>query len=256
MGDPRPRRGEKSAPAAPPVGATDTAKGAVAVTELTRLQQTVARRMAESKATAPHFYLQAEIDMAGCVAARSQDQGRRGDGEIAPSFNDMVVKAVAIALREFPRANGAYRDGRFELYRTDQRRHRGRGPRRARRPDDLRRRPQGRSPRSLSNREPWRPRCATARSPRPSLAGGTFTVSNLGMYGVTNFHPVINTPQAAILAVGAIREEPVAKAGEVSVAPMMGATLACDHRIVNGADGAAFLARVGSLLEEPIRLAL
>ena len=94
----------------------ETAKGQVEHAELSKLQQTVARRMAESKATAPHFYLQAEIDMSRAVEARARIKADAGEGEVVPSFNDMVVKACALALREHPRANGAYRDGRFELY--------------------------------------------------------------------------------------------------------------------------------------------
>ena len=94
----------------------ETAKGAVEVVELTKLQQTVGRRMAESKATAPHFYLQSEIDMTRCFEARAALKAVGVEGDVIPSFNDMVVKACAIALREFPRANGAYRDGKWELY--------------------------------------------------------------------------------------------------------------------------------------------
>ena len=175
-----------------------------------------------------------------------------------PSFNDMVVKACALALREFPRANGAYRDGHFELYsrvnvgvavaaqdalvvptvfdadrkclRQIAARRRGRwreqGPRRA-------------------------------RSPRPSSPAATFTVSNLGMFGIDSFAAVINPPQAAILAVGAIAERPVVRRRRRSShAHLMGVTLACDHRILYGADGAEFLARIRSLLEEPLSLAL
>ena len=90
----------------------------------------------------------------------------------------------------------------------------------------------------------------------PELSGGTFTVSNLGMYGITNFSAVINPPQAAILAVGAIEERPVVRDGEITTAHLMGVTLACDHRILYGADGAEFLGRVRALLEEPLGLAL
>ena len=108
-----------AAPAGPTAGAQEkpeTAKGQVEVIELTKLQQTVARRMAESKATAPHFYLQAEIDMTRAVAGRKKLKEMAGEGEVVPTFNDMIVKACALALREFPRANGAYRDGKIELY--------------------------------------------------------------------------------------------------------------------------------------------
>ncbi|HEY8779823.1 MAG TPA: dihydrolipoamide acetyltransferase family protein, partial [Solirubrobacterales bacterium] len=104
------------APAAAALERPETAKGEVSQQELTKLQQTVARRMAESKATAPHFYLSVEIDMTRAVEARSRMKAGTPEGEPVPSFNDMVVKACAIALREHPRANGAYRDGRLELY--------------------------------------------------------------------------------------------------------------------------------------------
>ena len=90
----------------------------------------------------------------------------------------------------------------------------------------------------------------------PELSGGTFTVSNLGMYAITNFHPVINSPQAAILGVGTITETPVVRGGELTTARLMGVTLACDHRILYGADGAEFLGRVRALLEQPLGLAL
>jgi pyruvate dehydrogenase E2 component (dihydrolipoamide acetyltransferase) len=255
---PAPTAPAAAAPAAPTAGAREkpeTAKGTVEVFELSKLQQTVSRRMAESKATAPHFYLQAEIDMSRCFAARSQIKQTAAEGDVVPSFNDMVVKACAIALREFPRANGAYRDGRWEHYsRVNV------GIAVAAREAlvvptifdaDLKGLRQiATESRSLAARV----RDGTVTP--PELSGGTFTVSNLGMYGVSNFHAVINSPQAAILAVGAITETPVARQGEITTAQLMGVTLACDHRILYGADGAEFLARVRSLLEEPLGLAL
>ncbi len=252
--------GEGAAPAAAPAAAAtppspETAKGAVEVVEPTKLQQTVARRMAESKATVPHFYLSAQVDMSRCVQARTQLKDSAGEGDVVPSFNDMVIKAAAIALGEFPRANAAYRDGRFELY---QRVNVGvavaaqdalvvatifdadrKGLRQI-----------ATEARTLAGKV----RDGTVTP--PELSGGTFTVSNLGMYGITDFGAVINTPQAAILAVGAITPTPVVRAGEIATAQVMGVTLACDHRILYGADGAEFLARVRALLEEPLGLAL
>ena len=247
-----------AAPAAPTAGATEkpeTAKGSVEVVELTKLQQTVGRRMAESKATAPHFYLQAEIDMSAAWQARSRIKASAPEGSVVPSFNDMVVKACAIALREFPRANGAYRDGKWELY---SRVNVGiavaaqealvvptifdadlKGLRQI-----------ATEARALAAR------VREGTITPPELSGGTFTVSNLGMYGISNFHAVINSPQAAILAVGAITETPVVRDGEITTARLMGVTLACDHRILYGADGAEFLGRVRALLEVPLGLAL
>jgi pyruvate dehydrogenase E2 component (dihydrolipoamide acetyltransferase) len=235
--------------------AQETAKGRTTVQELTRLQQVVARRMSESKATAPHFYLQTEIDMSAAVEARGRIKAMSGEGEVVPSFNDMVVKACALALKAFPTANGAYKDGRFELYSRinvgvavaaqdalvvptifDA--------------DKKGLREIAADSRSLAGK------VRDGSITPPELSGGTFTVSNLGMYGVTNFSAVINAPQAAILAVGAIAEKPVVRDGEITTAHMLGVTLACDHRILYGAPAAEFLARIRSLLEEPLALAL
>ncbi len=233
----------------------ETAKGEVTYEELSKLQQVVARRMAESKATAPHFYLQAEIDMSAAVEGRKHVKELAGEGDVVPTFNDMVVKACALALREFPRANGAYRDGRFELY---SRVNVGV----AVAADDALVVPTIFDADKKGLREIATDTRALAGRVRegkitpPELSGGTFTVSNLGMFGITNFQAVINTPQAAILAVGAIVERPVVRDGEVTTAHLMGVTLACDHRILYGAPAAEFLARVRTLLEEPLSLAL
>ena len=247
---------EGATPALASVGpSVETAKGETQTRELNKLQQTIARRMAESKATAPHFYLTIEIDMGKAVEARAALKGAAKEGQAAPSFNDMVVKACAIALREFPKANGAYRDGRFELYsRVNV------GVAVA-------------AEEALvvptifdADRKGLRQIAEEARAVAakvrdgsvtpPELSGGTFTVSNLGMYGIDSFEAVINMGQAAILAVGAIREAPAVRDGEVIPAQLMRATIACDHRILYGAEGAEFLARVKALLEEPISLAL
>ncbi|MFL5906493.1 MAG: dihydrolipoamide acetyltransferase family protein [Solirubrobacterales bacterium] len=256
---PSPPAPAPAAPAGPTPGASEkpeTAKGQVEVVELTKLQQTVARRMAESKATAPHFYLQAEFDMTAAVEGRKRLKEMAKEGEAVPTFNDMVVKACALALREHPRANGSYRDGRIELYSRvnvgvavaaqdalvvptvfDA---------------DLK------GLRQISTET--RALAARVRDGSitpPELSGGTFTVSNLGMYGISNFHAVINTPQAGILAVGELKAKPVVTgSGEIEARQLMGVTLACDHRILYGADGAIFLARVRELLEEPLGLAL
>jgi pyruvate dehydrogenase E2 component (dihydrolipoamide acetyltransferase) len=248
-----------AAPAGPTPGVAEkpeTAKGQVQVIELTKLQQTVARRMAESKATAPHFYLQAEIDMTPAVEGRKRLKEMAKEGEAVPTFNDMVVKACALALRESPRANGAYRDGHVELYSRvnvgvavaaqdalvvptifDA---------------DLK------GLRQISQEsKALAARVRDGSITPPELSGGTFTVSNLGMYGISNFQAVINTPQAGILSVGELKAKPVVTdSGEIEARQLMGVTLACDHRILYGADGAVFLARVRELLEEPLGLAL
>jgi pyruvate dehydrogenase E2 component (dihydrolipoyllysine-residue acetyltransferase) len=251
------------APAAAPAGPTpgvsekpETAKGQVQVIELTKLQQTVARRMAESKATAPHFYLQAEIDMTSAVAGRKRLKEMAQEGEAVPTFNDMVVKACAIALRENPRANGSYRDGHVELY---SRVNVGV----AVAAQDALVVPTIFDADLKGLRQIAQESKALAARVRdgsitpPELSGGTFTVSNLGMYGISNFHAVINTPQAGILSVGELKAKPVvSESGEIVARQIMGVALACDHRILYGADGAVFLARVRELLEEPLGLAL
>jgi len=247
---------EGAGPVAPAAGpSVETAKGETQVRELNKLQQTIARRMAESKATAPHFYLTIEIDMSRAVEARTALKAAAREGEVVPSFNDMVVRACAIALREFPKANGAYRDGRFEMYSrvnvgvavaaeealvvptifdADEK-----------------------GLRQIA--EDARAVAAKVRDGSvtpPELSGGTFTVSNLGMYGIDSFEAVINMGQAAIVSVGAIREAPAVRDGQVVPAQLMKSTIACDHRILYGAEGAEFLARVKALLEEPVSLAL
>jgi len=248
---------ESPAPVAAPAasGSTETAKGSVEIIELTKLQQVVARRMSESKATAPHFYLTTEVDMGAAVAARARIKEISGEGEVVPSFNDMVVKASAIALRKFPRANGAYKDGRFELY---SRINVGI----AVAADDALVVPTIFDADKKGLREIAADARALAGKVRdgkitpPELSGGTFSVSNLGMYGITSFGAIVNSPQAGILAVGAITDKPVVKDGEVVPGKVMEMTLSCDHRILYGADGAEFLAEIKRILQEPLALSL
>jgi pyruvate dehydrogenase E2 component (dihydrolipoamide acetyltransferase) len=251
-----------------------SAKGETTVVELTRTQQTIARRMAESKATIPDFSLQAEIDMERCVELRTEL--KRLSPEEAPTYNDMVVKACALALHEHPRANSSYRDGKLRLHsRVNV------GVAVAVGADG--------SPEAISAEagmegalvvptvfdaalkslgEIARETRALAGRVRagtitpPELGGGTFTVSNLGMYGVRSFSAIVNPPQAAILSVGSLAPRAVVLAGGADgggkIVPRhtMAVTLVCDHRILYGADAARFLARIRELLEEPAALAL
>jgi pyruvate dehydrogenase E2 component (dihydrolipoamide acetyltransferase) len=248
----------EAAPAEPTPGAQErpeTAKGGVTMEDLTKLQQTVARRMAESKATAPHFYLQVEVDMSRCVEARARLKRSAGGDEVVPSLNDMVVKAAAIALREHPRANGAYRDGRLELYERV-----NVGVAVAAQdalvvPTVFDANRKGLS-QIASETRALAQRVRDGTVTPPELSGGTFTVSNLGMFGIDSFAAVINPPQAGILAVGKVAERAVIRDGEVTSAHLMPLNLACDHRILYGADGARFLDRIRGLLEEPLGLAL
>jgi pyruvate dehydrogenase E2 component (dihydrolipoamide acetyltransferase) len=229
------------------------ARGEVDVQELTRLQQTVSRRMAESKATAPDYTLTVDVDMTLAVELRER---LRDASEHSPSLNDMVVKAAANALREHPRVNGAYRDGKFESYsRVNV------GIVVAAR--DALVVPTIFDADSKSLGQIARDAYELAEKVRegkitpPEVAGGTFTISNLGMYGIDEFTAVINPPQAAILTVGALKKRPaVDDNGRVVARDQIRLSLTSDNRILYGADAAAFLARVRELLEQPLNLAL
>jgi pyruvate dehydrogenase E2 component (dihydrolipoamide acetyltransferase) len=240
-------------PSAPAPKAADGAKGEVTTQELTRLQRTVSRRMAESKATIPDFTLELDVDMTLCIELRER---LKSQTEHPPSFNDMVVKAAALALRDHRRVNGAYRDGRFEAY---SRINVGI----AVAANDALVVPviHDADEKSLGeiSRQALRliERVRDGEVTPPEVSGGTFTVSNLGMFGIDRFTAIINPPQAAILTVGALKKRPaVDERGRVVARDLMPLTLTCDHRILYGADGARFLAQVRELLEQPLSLAL
>jgi len=244
-----------AAPQTPAIAPPEGAKGKTEVQELSRLQAVVARRMAEAKATAPHFQVQTEVRMDSAIELRTRLKEMAGE-EPAPSLNDLIVRAAALALREHRKANGSYRDGHFELH--------GRiniGIAVAA-PDalvvptifDADRRSLGEISRE-SRRLAERVRSGSVTP--PELAGGTFTVSNLGMFGMTAINPVVNLPQAAILGVGMSRQVLVRGSdGEIQDACFMTLTLSCDHRILYGAEAAEFLGAIATKLESPLELAL
>ena len=246
-----------STPPGPPTsGAREdvaTAKGQTTTQELSRMQQTIARRMAESKATIPDFTLQSDVDMEACVALRTEL--KRISSHDAPTYNDMVVKAAALALREYPRANGSYKDGTLQLHSRvnvgvavaaqdalvvptvfDA--------------DEKSLGEIAREARALAGRV----RESTVTP--PELGGGTFTVSNLGMYGIKSFNAIINPPQAAILSVGSVEARAVVRGEQLVARHTMTLSLVCDHRILYGADAAEFLARIRELLQTPASLTL
>jgi pyruvate dehydrogenase E2 component (dihydrolipoamide acetyltransferase) len=222
--------------------------------ELTQLQRTIARRMAESRTTIPDLELRVEVDMSGAVALRDE---LRELADPPPTINDFVVRATALALREFPKVNGSYRDARLE---THARVNVGI----AVAAEDALMVPTVVDADTKSIADIARTsRLLAARvrdgSITPAeLSGGTFTVSNLGMYGIDSFSAVINPPQAAILAVGSLKRRPIVdeESGEIVAHPTVLLSLACDHRIVYGADGSRFLVRVRELLQRPLALLL
>jgi pyruvate dehydrogenase E2 component (dihydrolipoamide acetyltransferase) len=246
-------RAESGSAPAPPREQVLSAKGATTRHELSRLQRTVGRRMAESRATVPDFELRCEVDMTAVVELRER---LRDVADPVPSYNDFVVKGVALALREFPRVNASYRDGAVETYSRI-----NVGIAVAARDalvvptifdaDGLSLGEIARTSRTLAAR-------VRDGSISPAeLAGGTFTVSNLGMYGVDSFSAVINPPQVAILAVGSLKRRPVVlEDGGLAPRPTIMLSLACDHRALYGADGAQFLDRLRALLERPDALVL
>jgi pyruvate dehydrogenase E2 component (dihydrolipoamide acetyltransferase) len=222
--------------------------------ELSMMRKTIARRMMLSKTTAPHFYISTEIDMERAIALRqSLNELAADDAKI--SFNDMLLKAAANALRQDPRLNVSYADAKL---RQHQRVHismavaldEGLITPVVR---DCDRKSLGeiaRESRELTER-------ARARRLKPEeYTGGTFSISNLGMYDVDDFGAIINPPEAAIMAVGAIKEQPVVVDGQLGVGHRMKITLSCDHRAVDGATAAQFLQIVKRLLEQPLTLML
>jgi pyruvate dehydrogenase E2 component (dihydrolipoamide acetyltransferase) len=220
--------------------------------ELTPTQRMIAQRMTESRAQIPEFTLEAEIDME--AAAEAREELRALGREPLPSFNDFVVKAVALALRKHPALNSSWADGRIK-------RHDRLNVGIAVATDDALYVP------TLPDADtlPIFELAAVARdriekvlagtvSPE-DLRDGTFTVSNLGMFGIRRFHAVINPPQAAILAVGEVARRPVvAEDGSIVARHRMDVALSCDHRVVYGAQAAQFLQTLTTLLERPVAL--
>jgi pyruvate dehydrogenase E2 component (dihydrolipoamide acetyltransferase) len=219
--------------------------------ELTPTQATIARRMVESTTTIPVFSVSADVDVSLVLELR-----RGGDVEsgAAPSVNDFVVKAAAQTLREHPRFNASFVDGAVETY---SRVNVGI----AVATDDALLVPvvADADRRTLAEIAAETRRLADAARRRAltpgDLADGTFTVTNLGMFGVRSFTAIVDPPQAAILAVGGARRAPVEdERGEIRFRDLMTLTLTCDHRVVYGADGARFLSRLRELLERPLTL--
>jgi pyruvate dehydrogenase E2 component (dihydrolipoamide acetyltransferase) len=219
---------------------------------LTGMRRTIAKRLAESKFTAPHFYVTVEIDMDAAVALRKQLVESE---DVKLSYNDLVLKACAKALTRFPTVNASWTG---EVIQTHAEVHLGVA---VSLPEGLitpvvrdADRKQvveiSREVKDLAAR-------ARDRKLKPEeFSGSTFTVSNLGMFDVAEFTAIINPPESAILAVGAVRKVPVVKDDRVAVGHRMKVTLSCDHRVVDGALGARFLAEVRRLLENPVSLLL
>ncbi len=215
-----------------------------------QMRKTIARRLSDSLFTAPHFYLTMEIDMDKAIEARGSMN------EVAPvkiSFNDMVIKAVSTALRKHPMVNASWRG---DTIRVNHHIHIGV----AIAVEDgllvpVIRFADNKSLSQISAEVKDLGVKAKSKKLQPAdWEGNTFTISNLGMFGIDEFTSILNSPEACILSVGGIKAVPVVKNGQIVPGNIMKVTLACDHRVVDGATGAAFLQTFKGLLEDPVRI--
>ena len=228
--------------------------GTVSYTDepVSQMRKTIARRLAESKFTAPHFYLTLDIDMDAAMAIR---KGLNSLDGVKVSFNDMVIKAVAMALRKHPAVNSAWM-GDF-IRRND---HVNIGVAVA--VEDgllvpVVRFADGKGLTQISAEVREFAQKAKDKKLQPSdWEGNTFTISNLGMFGIESFTAIVNPPDACILAIGGIKAVPVVKNGQVVPGNVMKVTLSCDHRAVDGASGAAFLQTFKTYMEQPAAMLL
>lgn len=236
-----------AAPAAPSAPAAEDR-----VVPLTRMRQTIARRMTESKQQAPHFYVTMAVDMDKAMELRAS-LNELGDGETRVSVNDLVVKAAAIALQKHPSLNASFEGDAIRI-------HGAVHMAIAVALEDglitpVIRDAHAKSLLQIAQEARELAEAARTGGLRPDqYQGGTFTISNLGMFGVEEFSAIINPPQGAILAVSAVREEAVVRDGQLAVGRVMRVTVSADHRVADGAQVALFLQELKHILENPLRL--
>jgi pyruvate dehydrogenase E2 component (dihydrolipoamide acetyltransferase) len=218
--------------------------------KVSQMRKTIAKRLAESKFTAPHFYLTMEIDMDKAVEARASINAI---SPVKVSFNDMVIRAAAAALRQHPKVNSSWLGDKIRM---NQHIHIGMAvaveegllvP--------VIRFADQKSLSVIASEAKSLGKKAKEKQLQPSdWEGNTFTISNLGMFGIEEFTAIINPPDACIMAVGAIQKKPVVKNDQLTVGHVMKVTLSCDHRVVDGAVGSSFLQTFKNLLEDPVRI--
>jgi pyruvate dehydrogenase E2 component (dihydrolipoamide acetyltransferase) len=217
---------------------------------ISQMRKTIARRLAESKFTAPHFYLTISLDMDNAIEARKT---MNATGDVKISFNDMVVKSVAMALRKHPNVNSSWLG---DVIRRNNHVHIGVAVAVedgllvpvVRFADTKGLAQLGDEVRVLAKK-------AKEKKLQPAeWEGNTFTISNLGMFGIEQFTAIVNPPDSCIMAVGGISQEPVVKNGQIVVGNIMKVTLSCDHRVVDGATGAAFLQTFKNYMENPVTM--
>ena len=217
---------------------------------VSQMRKVIAKRLAESKFSAPHFYLTMSINMDKAVESRAK---LNEISKVKISFNDMVLKACAIALKQHPKVNSSWLGDKIRYNH-----HVNIGVAVAVEEGLLVPVVRFADSKSLSQIgaevKDFAQKAKDKKLQPADWEGNTFTISNLGMFGIDEFTAIINPPDACILAVGAIQQVPVVKDGAVVVGNMMKVTLSCDHRVVDGASGAAFLQTLQGLLEEPLRM--
>ena len=217
---------------------------------ISQMRKTIAKRLAESKFTAPHFYLTIAMDMDNAISARKQINSLEG---VKVSFNDMVIKAVALSLREHPNVNSAWLG---DVIRRNEHVHIGV----AVAVDDgllvpVVRFADGKDMQQIGSEVRELATKAKSKKLQPQeWEGNTFTISNLGMFGIEAFTAIVNPPDSCILAVGGISEVPVVKDGQVVPGNVMKVTLSCDHRVVDGATGSMFLNTFKNYMENPVSM--
>lgn len=217
---------------------------------ISQMRKTIARRLAESKFTAPHFYLTLDIDMDNAISARKAMNAQEG---VKVSFNDMVLKACAMALRKHPAINSSWLG---DVIRRNHHIHIGV----AVAVDEGLLVPVVRFADSKglaqigAEVKEYAQKAKDKKLQPADWEGNTFTISNLGMFGIESFTAIVNPPDSCILAVGGIKEVPVVKNGQVVPGNVMKVTLSCDHRVVDGATGSAFLQTVKTYLENPVTM--
>ncbi len=240
------------APAVSKPAAPATPAGTVSFEDVpvTQMRKTITRRLSESQFGAPHFYLTMAIDMDACVAARVKINEV---SKVKISFNDIVLKATAVALKQHPAVNSSWLGDKIRVNH-----HVNIGVAVAVEDGLLVPVVRFADSKSLSQIavevKDFAQKAKSKKLQPADWEGSTFTISNLGMFGIEQFTAIINPPDACILAVGGISQEPVVKNGQVVPGNVMRVSLTCDHRVVDGATGAAFLQTLKSLLEEPLRI--
>jgi pyruvate dehydrogenase E2 component (dihydrolipoamide acetyltransferase) len=237
------------APKAAPAAKLGVATGEVEEIELTSTRKTIARRLTEAW-QAPVFQLTLSVDMTRALDLRERLVARLGEGETKPTVSDLLTKVCAAALVRHPAVNAHFSGDKILRFPYA---HVGIA---VAAPNGLvvpviRDADRKTIQEIAADRADVVGRAREGKLQRSDLEDGTFTISNLGMFGIEQFIAVLNPPQAAILAVGATEEKPVVRDGQVEVRPMMSMTITCDHRAIDGADGASFLRTVNELLEEP-----